>query len=262
MPTTARPRRGDCLTAAQEPRGQVPSQVTLLLAARSEELDSAWSAFLQTYSRVLLKAASAYASGYDDMLDRYAYILDELRRHDCRRLRRYAADGRCRFSTWLLVVARRLSVDHHRSRYGRALPNGIPGARPSISRVARRGLGDLASTVRSLDSIEDPAFVDPVEALDASDRLAALRRALSDLAHDDRRLLELRYERNLPAREIARILGLPSPFHVYRRVNAVCGRLRRALEGLAVAMGDEGRPLLYGAGMTPATRCRRRSAVL
>jgi RNA polymerase sigma factor (sigma-70 family) len=231
--------------------------VTLLLAARSEELDSAWSAFLHAYSRVLLKAASAYASGYDDMLDRYAYILDELRRHDCRRLRRYAADGRCRFSTWLLVVAKRLSVDHHRSRYGRTLRNGCPGAAPSVARVARRGLGDLANAVRSLECIEDPAFVDPLDALDASDRLAALQRALANLAPEDRRLLDLRYDRSLSAREIARILGLPSPFHVYRRVNAVCARLRCELAGLAVAMGDERRPLLYGPGMTPATRCPR-----
>ena len=238
MPTTARPRRGDCLTAAEEPRGHVPSEVTLLLAARSEEFDSAWSAFLHAYSRVLLKAASAYASDYDDTLDRYAYILDELRRQDCRRLRLYAADGRCRFSTWLLVVARRLSVDHHRSRYGRALRDGFHGAGPSVSRLARRGLGDLASTVRSLDSIEDPAVVDPVDALDASDRLTALRRAVSTLTLEDRGLLELRYDRSLSAREIARILGLPSPFHVYRRLTAVCSRLRCELAGLAVATGD------------------------
>lgn len=236
MPAALCSPRPTCPTLTHETRGNVPPQLALLLAARGEEFDAAWSAFLQAYSRLMLRAAAVYASEYDDMLDRYAYILDELRRHDCRRLRRYAADGRCRFSTWLLVVAKRLSVDHHRSRYGRVRRNSLHGAPRSASQVARRTLGDLRDTVCSLESIEDPAVVDPLDALDASDRLAALRRAVAALATEDRLLIELRYHENLTAREIARTIGLPSPFHVYRRLNAVCDRLRCELADCAVAI--------------------------
>src|SRR4051794_39868749 len=82
-----------------------PPVARLLTAAPGPEADHAWAAFLTGYSALLLRVASAFAPGYDGALDRYAYMLDELRRNDCRRLRAYAADGRGRFSTWLTVVA-------------------------------------------------------------------------------------------------------------------------------------------------------------
>jgi DNA-directed RNA polymerase specialized sigma subunit len=43
-------------------------------------------------------------------------------------------------------------------------------------------------------------------------------------------LLRLRFDDDLTAQEIAKLLQFPSPFHVYRRVNALLGVLRRALE--------------------------------
>jgi DNA-directed RNA polymerase specialized sigma24 family protein len=49
-------------------------------------------------------------------MDGYAYVLEALRSDDYRRLRAYAADGRSKFSTWLVVVARRLCLDLHLRR--------------------------------------------------------------------------------------------------------------------------------------------------
>ena len=54
----------------------------------------------------------------------------------------------------------------------------------------------------------------------------ALTAALDRLEPRDRLLLRLRFELDLPARRVAQLLGLPTPFHVYRRCNRLCGSLR------------------------------------
>src|SRR5215212_6725757 len=106
--------------AHEECRDAVPPPVPRLLTAGSgPDADEAWAAFLDAYSPLLLRIAATFAPGYDGALDRYAFMLDELRRNGCRRLRAYAADGRGRFSTWLTVVARRLCLDHFRQQFGR-----------------------------------------------------------------------------------------------------------------------------------------------
>lgn len=59
---------------------------------------------------------------------------------------------------------------------------------------------------------------------------AGLEDALSALSARDRLLLRLRFEDDMTAQEIARLLQLPSPFHVYRRLNVVLASLRVALQ--------------------------------
>src|SRR4051794_34105194 len=89
----------------------IPSEVARLIrAGAGPDRDEAWAAFVAAHSTTLMQVASAFSPGYDGALDRYAYMLDELCRQDCRRLRRFVADGRGRFSTWLTVVARRLCL--------------------------------------------------------------------------------------------------------------------------------------------------------
>ena len=73
------------------------------------------------------------------------------------------------------------------------------------------------------------------EAIQA-ERDAGLRAALGALPAGDRLLLTLRFEDDLSASRISGILGFPTPFHVYRRLNAVLGQLRAALQ----ARGIEG----------------------
>jgi RNA polymerase sigma factor (sigma-70 family) len=70
------------------------------------------------------------------------------------------------------------------------------------------------------------ATPDPSLALEALLETGALRAAVARLGPDDRMLLELRFEQDLTAREIATVLGLPSPFAVYRRLKRVCDELR------------------------------------
>ena len=67
-----------------------------------------------------------------------------------------------------------------------------------------------------------------------SERERALSQAVEGLQSRDRLLIRLRFAEDLPAREIARLLGFPTLFHVYRRLNKVLEALREALQALGV----------------------------
>ena len=79
----------------------------------------------------------------------------------------------------------------------------------SARRLCRRRLSDLTSSLADVASVEDPLAPDADEILDAHRRLEMLARAVTSLPVTDRRLLQLRFEQELTAREIALLLGLP-----------------------------------------------------
>ena len=163
---------------------------------------------------------------FRSVMDAYAYVLERLRADDCHRLRDYAPDGRTKFTTWLVVVARRLCLDLLRRRYGRP-PPASAGGDPAVQRAVRRRLVDLVAGADP-DEIAGPD-ADPTQSLNAADVSRTLTLATSRLDADDRLLLKLRFDDDLSAPEIARLLGLPTPFHVYRRLIFLFGELRGAL---------------------------------
>jgi hypothetical protein len=67
------------------------------------------------------------------------------------------------------------------------------------------------------------------EKLDSKQVLAQLDAAVATLSPGDQLLLALRYEDDRSARQIASLMSLPTPFHVYRRLNRVHVFLRGAL---------------------------------
>ena len=208
----------------------VPHELEQLLeCAQSGVLDDAWSALISKHSRLLLTVARSVAAEHDGMMDAYAYVLERMREDDYRRLRGYVSDGRSTFTTWLVVVARRMCVDQYRRRYGRA-PRGEGDVSPAREdRASRRRLFDLSATVSDLNSIADDQTPDPETAVRVAQRDASLSGALENLDPADRLLLKLRFEDDLSAREIATVMQMPSAFHVYRRLASVCASLRRGL---------------------------------
>ena len=195
-----------------------------LFGARDEATrEAAWAEFAQTHSRLLLHVARSVGRDYDAAMDAYAFVLEKLREEDFRRLRCYAADGRSKFTTWLVVVVRRLCLDHHRQRYGR-LRSDAPGDQQAHE--ARRRLQDLIAA--DLD-LTPETVGDAHQSLETDERRAMLVSVIAGLTPRDRLLLKLRYEDDLSAREIAGLLGLPTPFHVYRRLKSLLAELRRAL---------------------------------
>lgn len=207
----------------------LPPELARLLAS-SDDLsrEKAWRVFLDTFSPLILHAARSASSGYDEGMDAYAAALDALRADDCRKLRGYSADPRSKFSTWLVVVVRRICIDAQREKFGRASAkekaDGI-----SDERAARRRLATLTSAAIELDSLPDSHGERPDEEVRRNDLHEQLESAIADLDERDRLLLTLRFVDDHPARRIAELQGWPDQMVVYRRINQLTAQLKQKL---------------------------------
>jgi RNA polymerase sigma factor (sigma-70 family) len=195
-------------------------------AAGIESTDAAWRAFVTEHTRLLLHVARSVSTNHDDTMDAYTFVLEQLRVEEFRRLREFAADPRSKLTTWLVVVARRLCLDLYRRRYGRNR-----GVESNARRAVRRRLRDLVTEDLEFHDLPATHASGGAElAVQQAELHLALDDALLTLLAQDRLLLRLRFDDDLSAQEIARLLDYPSPFHVYRRVNVLLGQLRAALE--------------------------------
>ena len=205
----------------------------LLGAVDSEGREAAWDVFVARHSRLLLHVARKVMPASDSAMDAYAHVLERLRRDDCRALAAFSPDGRSRFTTWLVVVARRMCVDFYRQKNGR--PRGeSPTQIELVEREARHRLANFSGIDAALAHLVDHG-ARPDTALRNGQLHEALDAAVAALSPDDQLLLKLRFHDELPAQRIALVMSLPSQFHVYRRLNAACAELRRRL----VARGIE-----------------------
>jgi RNA polymerase sigma factor (sigma-70 family) len=207
-----------------------PAELLALFGVDADE--QAWAEFVRVHTPAILRVARSLGGDTDSAMDRYAFVLDRLRENGCRRLRAYVRPGAGDFTLWLVVVVRRLCLDHYRSRYGRA--RGEPAAAAESGRAGRRKLVDLVSDGIDPALLAQTTHAPPDEQLARAERERALTAALEALAPADRLLLRLRFGEELSAREIAQVLRLPTMFHVYRRLNRVLDRLRGLLLGLGV----------------------------
>lgn len=207
-----------------------PELSGLLEAGNVTAREAAWQTFVETHSRLLLHTARTLGRDYDATMDAYAHLLDQLRHNDFHRLRSYTANSGSKFTTWLVVVARRLCLDRLRQRYGRRQD---ASSESREGQAARRRLVDLLAEDLDPSDVADPASRTPETDLRAAELSLSLTNALSRLEPRDRLLLTLRFEDGLPAREIGQVMGFPTPFHVYRRIHAL-------LEGLQAVLRRRG----------------------
>lgn len=174
---------------------------------------------------MLLRVCRSVMHDADAAMDAYAFVIESLCENECARLREYVPTAGARFETWLVVVCRRLALDHYRRRFGR--PRSTDAAR-RVEHLARRNL------VESIASEVDPDLIpytgrDPVERMRHEELLALLRKSVAELTPADRLLLTLRFVDERSVREISRTLRLSTVFHAYRRLRAVLDQLRAAL---------------------------------
>lgn len=209
--------------------GGAPTELRVLLESHDDDAcEEAWAALLDSHSDLLLRAAETFGGGHDSKMDRYRYVLEGLRRDDFRRLRSYRSGSRSSFEGWLIVVSRRLCLDFERSRYGRG---GRAADREAftLERASRRKLADLVGVELDPELLPARARESPERRLREVELREALDRALRGLAPRDRLLLSLRFEDEAPVREIAEMMGFPTVFHVYRRLNRVLDGVRKTL---------------------------------
>jgi RNA polymerase sigma factor (sigma-70 family) len=136
-----------------------------------------------------------------------------------------------KFTTWLVVVARRLGVDYQRHVYGRDRSSESSGSETLEQRQrVRSRLADLVAADKDLDALSDDTGADAESSLIRSELRDVLNRVMSNLPARDGLLLALRFEHEASVREIADVMGFPSQFHVYRQLKKVTSGLRVALE--------------------------------
>ena len=212
--------------------GATPDSLRGLLHLGNEtDLDRAWEAFLKEYSELLLRVARSLGGDHDAVMDRYIFVLESLRGDNCQRLRTYLSDGRGRFDTWLIVVARRLCFDYLRHRYGRS-QSSTTDARER--HAERRNLNDLISDELGLAALPARADEAPDLQLQRDNLHSALAAALAQLDPADRLLLRFRFADDLSVPEIARLQGERSPFALYRRLDKLLSTLRRSLKSAGI----------------------------
>ncbi len=203
----------------------------LLASPDGPDREITWTAFLEAHTELVLHVARNLGGDHDVVMDRYLFVIQALRDQDCRRLRAYTEDGRGKFTTWLLVVVRRLCLDQHRARFGR------PQSETDASRARhqeRRQLIELVGDQLRLDLVEARPEEVPEEMCRRTELRAALERALAQLSPGERLLLRLRFEDGVSVPEITRLMGENSPFVMYRHLDKVLARLRNFLTASGV----------------------------
>jgi DNA-directed RNA polymerase specialized sigma24 family protein len=239
----------------------------------------AWDAFLSRYRRLVFASIRHYTQDYDEGMDLFAHVCEKLRADGMARLRlRAETPGRARFSTWLVVVVRHLTVDWFRHRDGRrrlsALAQGLPPHRRRIFElvfVERRShveayellragetgelsfhafLGDLREIYRTVTAGRRGRLVwelslppaaeesEPASPVELAERQERLQAALAELPPEDRVALELYLVQELPAQRVAAMLGLPNAKAVYNRVYRALAQAKAALARAGIREGD------------------------
>lgn len=208
-----------------------PALEQVLQASEPEVREKAWSELLSQYSKLIRHAARQFDGDIDAVMDNFAAVLQALRANDFHRLRQFRHEGRGKFSTWLVAVTRRVCIDEHRRRYGRAQGSAVPDWK-----ATRRNLAQLLGEEVMLDSVESSAD-NPDIILEKQELHEALFAALDPLTPQERLLLRYRYEDGLSVPDIARLTGARSPFVVYREIEKLLTTLRASLE--KVGFGSE-----------------------
>ena len=208
-----------------------PELQELLLASGEVGRDEAWSRFVARFSPLLLHTARTVGRDHDRAMDAYAHLLERLREDDNRRLRPYSEGAGAQFTTWLVVVARRLCIDFLRQRYGRT-----SSASPRLAEhdIRKRLVDLIAVDIGEVSTLKETS-AGPDEQLRHRDLDDAVKACVARLPPAHQLLLAMRFEDDLPVREIAKLLRYPTPFHVYRTLNSLLAGLRRCLADRGVA---------------------------
>ena len=205
---------------------QLPETLVALLAERPVSAE-VWEAFVATYTPLLLHVTKSVTTSRDERMDAYARIIEVLRSDDCRRLRGYAATPHSKFTTWLVVVSKRICIDHHRARFGRS--NGSSTAAAASRRATRRQLEDLVACALDPEIVSTDCERDVDSDLLAREVSLAVAREITKLLPEDRLLIALRFRDGLSTPQISRVVRDRSALSVYRRLENILAALRASL---------------------------------
>jgi RNA polymerase sigma factor (sigma-70 family) len=236
---------------------------------RSGNVEGAWDAFLTAYRRLIFATIGRLVRDREERMDAFAMVCGRLRESDFQRLRRFDPRGPARFSTWLVTVVRNLVVDWHRQAHGRRraaasldgfseldqriyeslcsgmsfveayeslrIKGGFSGSYGAFLKAVRRlhrevtqRAGPLARELIGTDPAVELAG-DPVLIADHGPDHERAMAVLQTLPADVRVATLLFVVDDVPADEVARVVGWPGRKAVYNRVYRALATVRRQL---------------------------------
>jgi DNA-directed RNA polymerase specialized sigma24 family protein len=169
---------------------------------------------------------TASFKGQTDIGSRYACALAEVRRNDFSHLRSYA--GQAGFTTWLVVLGRRLAAVHENGQC-QCGPDVAGRSAETEERAHDRSLIDAVAERLDLRHIADPTGTNPERELRSVQLRHKLAEVLGELSNHDRLMLTLRLQDGLPNRDVSRVMGLSTAYHAGRSITNVLHSVRRRL---------------------------------
>ena len=248
-----------------------------LVSLSEGDSEAAWNGFHGRYRRLILATIRRLVHDPNDLMDVYASVCAAFVADGCARLRRYSpeASGPSGAGTWVVAVVRNLTVDWLRKEHGRTrhtVPASlsplqqaiysaicIEGHSPTVAyellRARRPDVGAFSEFLRVVREthlvapcpqglpLHRPAPVaqpvpSPADAAETAEAALRVRAALATLPPDLRLAVELYVVEQLPAAEVARLVGWPNAKAVYNRVTRALAQLRARLGQAGIGKGD------------------------
>lgn len=191
---------------------------------------SSWDEFVQQFTRLIYHAIykTLQRHGYklmpDLVDDLHQEVFLSLLKNDAAKLKGFQWRNGCSLATWLTVVSRNIAVDFIRrdSKY--------KSREISIdAESAGSGKGDASGSL--LDALPDASDT-PEKEIASKEAVEVIRKAITELPPQDRKLLELLYFEDWSPDEAARLLN--------KTVEAVYMQKKRASEKLKTVMLKKG----------------------
>ncbi|HET9635496.1 MAG TPA: sigma-70 family RNA polymerase sigma factor [Gemmatimonadaceae bacterium] len=237
--------------------------------------EAAWAIIAEKYSRLILATIRHLVRDEDDAMDVFSDVCVALSEKDLERIRQFVADPhRAKFSTWLVVVVRNLTIDWLRKNYRRPrhiVPATLSGLQREVYEAvflegnshveayeiiaSRHGSLDFRAFLRALrDAYRHKAnvfdgghhegglsneFIAPAtDAVANSETARRLADALATFPPANRLALELFVIDGMSATQVAKAVGWRNAKAVYNNVYRMLEALRVMLERAGVTSED------------------------
>jgi RNA polymerase sigma factor (sigma-70 family) len=177
-----------------------------------------WESFVRLYSRLIWgtihKTFNLYAFRYskEDTEDIYSSVFLSLIEDDFRRFRQFRSENACSFSTWLSVIASRMTIDYMRRDKKHLIVEAKDEDRDILDIIPQG----------------DPGVTEMIEEREDGDNF---RKALKLLSPKDRMIYDLLYMKETTPEETADIMGL-SISSIYTSRHRIIKKMKKIIEDM------------------------------
>jgi len=175
----------------------------------------AWDSFVDRYNRLIYKSIVQTLKKYSFTIenqivdDLFQTVFLSLVEFNCKKLRQYK--GKCKLSSWLHIIAVRITIDFLRKQSIHCSLNGETKEEKSIKESIANG---------------NPL---PDELIDQEEEKMIFNKIISKLNTREQLFVELYYSRELPSAKVGRIMNI-TPNNVYQIKSRVREKMKTIVE--------------------------------